>query len=387
MAYRTPMPGQAQQDLENWFALALQQQAENPGAFAQKVPAQAPAQLPQNYAMSSSGAVMDFGPSIPAWSGVGKSTQLDYANPIEIAGVGKGWLAKNDPSMTVYDNSGQPIASLGNDRAAGMKLDAGKAQLTHAQLQNQKLVKEINAQPKGMEPKLVDGQWVYPPSSDRPGGVAYPVEGFQRRAGDKQVDKQVAQDRVSELLGNLQANYETLREGGATVDTKQNWMQNVKARIGSSAVGQMLGGAVGTAEQEIRDKIQMAKPLLINEIRAATGMSAKAMDSNAELQFYLQAATDPTRNIEANLQAIKYLDSAYGGGRLSARVDLPGQETPAAAPSASSQMPSGPASQQIRDNGAYIEADGKRYIVIRRNPDGSAVIRDPQTGRTGTMRQ
>lgn len=326
MAYQMSSPGQSQQDLENWFALALQQQAERKNAFAPQAQDMAltQAQLPQNYAMSSSGNVMDFGPSVPAWSGSPRGMQLDYASPIEIAGVGKGWLAKNDPTMTVYDNSGQPIASLGNDREAAMKLDVGKANLTHAQLQNQKLVKEINAKPRGMEPKLVDGQWILPPSAEHPNGVALPVEGFQRKTGDKAV----AQDRVSELLGNLQANYETLRKSGATVDAKQNWMQNLRARAESSGLGQFVGGALGTADQEIRDKIQMAKPLLINEIRAATGMSAKAMDSNAELQFYLQAATDPTRNIEANLQAIKYLDSAYGKGKLSEKLGLPAQGQP-----------------------------------------------------------
>lgn len=382
MAYKTYMPGNDEQALQNWYALALQQQVDNPDVFQQL----GQANPGRNFAVSSSGSVLDFGQSTPAWQGVPSNTQLDYANPIEVAGVGKGWLAKNDPSMTVYNNSGQPIASLGNDRAAGMKIDSEKAQLTHAQLQNQRLVKEINARPKGIEPKLVDGQWVYPPSPERPGGIAYPVEGYQRRAGDKQVDKEGAQSRVTELLGNLQSNYEQLHGRGATVDTKQNWFQNLKARVGASAVGQAMGGAIGSPEQEIRDKIQMAKPLLINEIRAATGMSAKAMDSNAELQFYLQAATDPTRNVEANLQAIRYLDKAYGGGRLGTQMELPPQE-PSATPTLVPQTPASPAPQGIRDNGAYIEADGKRYIVIRRNPDGSAVIRDPQTGRTGTMRQ
>lgn len=381
MAFQPSLPGQAQADLENWYVLAMQQRAENPlpvdavGAESPFVSRLGQA-LPQNYAQTSSGTVMDFGQSAPqspdVWQSGGNVLRRQQQPD------GTFLVTKRVPT---YDSEGRQSSAVVQEVEVPDHLNPAKLK----ELAYRKLQQELQAKP--MEPKLVDGQWVMPPSADRPGGIAYPVEGFQRRAGDKQVDKQVAQDRVSELLGNLQENYETLRKGGATVDTKQNWLQNLKARTGSSAVGQMVGGAIGSPEQEIRDKIQMAKPLLINEIRAATGMSAKAMDSNAELQFYLQAATDPTRNIEANLQAIKYLDSAYGGGRLSARVGLPGQGTSTVAPSVPPQMPSGPASQQIRDNGAYIEADGKRYIVIRRNPDGSAVIRDPQTGRTGTMRQ
>lgn len=314
MAYRTSLPGQAQQDLENWFALALQQQAENPNAFAQEAPVQAPAQLPQNYAMNSSGTVMDFGPSMPAWAGAPKGMQLDYANPIEIAGVGKGWLAKNDPSMTVYDNSGQPIASLGNDRAAGMKLDAGKAQLTHAQLQNQKLIKEINAQPKGMEPKLVDGQWVYPPSSERPGGVAYPVEGFQRKPTAESQKAQAAQearDRMGNLLDSMEQDYQDLASRGGIVTPKNTTAQNVAARAKGSWLGQQIGGAVGTEEQVIRDKIAMTLPSILNEIRLATAMGVTQLNTQKELEFYAKAATDPSKSLEANLDALNRLRNAY----------------------------------------------------------------------------
>jgi len=43
-------------------------------------------------------------------------------------------------------------------------------------------------------------------------------------------------------------------------------------------------------------------------------MSAKAMDSNAELKFYLQAVTDPSRDIQSNLDAIDTLSKRFGSG-------------------------------------------------------------------------
>lgn len=386
MAYKISAPSQNLQDLENWYALAMQQRAENPlpedsVVAANPFEVKTGGPLPQNYAQSSSGTVLDFGRSA-------RQNDPWQSGPVEVSrqqrADGTFLVTKEVPAL---DGFGRQSSKLVQEIETPDYLNPAKLK----ELEYRKKQQEL--QPKPMAPQLVDGQWVMPPSPDAPGGRAYPVEGFQRRtATDAKVElereqKATAQQRVGELLSDLLTSYKSLREKGATVDPKQNWMQNIRARAGASAVGQLVGGAVGTQEQELRDKIQMAKPLLINEIRAATGMSAKAMDSNAELQFYLQAATDPTRSFEANLQALDYLDRAYAGGQLGIKslerlkTHMPQMPEPAV------QMPAGPASQQIRDNGAYIEAGGKRYIVIRRNPDGSAVIRDPQTGRTGTMRQ
>jgi hypothetical protein len=60
----------------------------------------------------------------------------------------------------------------------------------------------------------------------------------------------------------------------------------------------------------------------LQAIKNATGMSAKQMDSNAELQMYLRSATDPTIDIQANLQALDNLESMFG-------VKLDGVKTPA----------------------------------------------------------
>jgi hypothetical protein len=76
----------------------------------------------------------------------------------------------------------------------------------------------------------------------------------------------------------------------------------------------MAAGFVGTQAQTIRDQISSSKPLLIAAIKQATGMSAQQLNSNAELQFYLQAATDPARSLPANRAALAILDRTYGMG-------------------------------------------------------------------------
>jgi hypothetical protein len=91
-------------------------------------------------------------------------------------------------------------------------------------------------------------------------------------------------------------------------------VSNVLAAVGSSGPGQFLGNMVGTENQSARNSIAQTRPLLLNAIKQATGMSAKQMDSNAELKMYLAAATDPKLDIKANMAALDSLDRLYGLG-------------------------------------------------------------------------
>ena len=60
----------------------------------------------------------------------------------------------------------------------------------------------------------------------------------------------------------------------------------------------------------------MTRPLLLQAIMKATGMSAKQMDSNAELKLYLSTATDPTKGLQANMEALDRIEKLYGSGQL-----------------------------------------------------------------------
>lgn len=119
---------------------------------------------------------------------------------------------------------------------------------------------------------------------------------------------------VGSVVADLRDRYAVLNEGGGVVSTERGVLGNVAARVGASGVGQTLGGAVGTKNQSARDSIAMTRPLLLQAIMKATGMSAKQMDSNAELKLYLATATDPTLGYEANMQALDRIEALYGGG-------------------------------------------------------------------------
>jgi hypothetical protein len=133
--------------------------------------------------------------------------------------------------------------------------------------------------------------------------------------------KSEAKSQLTDIVGSLKKNYETLKEEGGIVSTTESGFGNLGARLSSSAVGQAVGGAVGMKTQEERQKIEQTRPLLLNLIKNATGMSAQQMNSNAEMQLYLNAATNPKLSYEANMDALKNLDKLYGLGDVAKQID------------------------------------------------------------------
>lgn len=126
--------------------------------------------------------------------------------------------------------------------------------------------------------------------------------------------QQVGAGTVAGVVADLRDKYNQLNEGGGIVNQDRGAMANLGASFGASSVGQTLGGAVGTKNQTARDTIAMTRPLLLQSIMKATGMSAKQMDSNAELKMYLATATDPTKGYQANVEALDRIEKLYGGG-------------------------------------------------------------------------
>jgi hypothetical protein len=120
--------------------------------------------------------------------------------------------------------------------------------------------------------------------------------------------------RVSENVLRLRDAYTELESAGGSVKTGGNVVDNTRNILMNTLPGQYVGRALGTEAQRARDKIAALRPALINEIRSATGMSARAMDSNVELQFYIKMATDTGVDPEVNFAALDYLDKTYGLG-------------------------------------------------------------------------
>ncbi len=143
-----------------------------------------------------------------------------------------------------------------------------------------------------------------------PGAQGRPVSPPQ----DASVDPMDAKKRVSDNLKELSGLYGKLKQRGATVSTEATSGENIANRVVASKPGQVVSEFLGTEDQSTRNRINQLKPLLIQDIRQASKMGARGLDSEKELQFYLQAATDPTKDVQANLAALDVLDRAYGLG-------------------------------------------------------------------------
>lgn len=128
----------------------------------------------------------------------------------------------------------------------------------------------------------------------------------------KEVAKVRGGENFDTMISNLRDSYKQLGDMGAITSTKQGALSNLGAGIASTGLGQATGRLFGTQAQSIRNNIAQSRPLLLNAIKEATGMSAKQMDSNAELNLYLRAATDPSLDLQANLHALDQLEKLYG---------------------------------------------------------------------------
>ena len=147
------------------------------------------------------------------------------------------------------------------------------------------------------------------------------LESEQAKAAEKANTKSEAKDQLTATVEQLKGKYDTLLQEGGIVSTQAGGLQNISARLSSSGLGRAIGGAVGTKTQEQRQAIEQTRPLLLNLIKNATGMSAQQMNSNAEMQLYLNAATNPDLSYEANMEALKNLDRLFGLGTAADKIE------------------------------------------------------------------
>ena len=144
--------------------------------------------------------------------------------------------------------------------------------------------------------------------------------------------------RAAGLLSELDGIYDAMKRDGSIVNQDQSALGNIAARVRSSGAGQLAEGAVGTAAQAQRDRVNSIRPALMQSIAKATGMSGKQLDSNADVKLFMQTVTNPTASYEANKAAIRALR-----GFLAANAQKPAagssQRAPQRAPQRSTPAP------------------------------------------------
>lgn len=138
------------------------------------------------------------------------------------------------------------------------------------------------------------------------------TSGKEPSAQRREDQASTGREQVSQVVASLRDMYAQLNERGGIVNADSSVLSNIPARLSSTAGGQFAGQLLGTKNQRLRDEIEQKRPLLLNAIKQATGMSAKQMDSNIELKLYLASATDPTKDVAANLAALDNLERLFG---------------------------------------------------------------------------
>src|SRR5574343_115320 len=180
----------------------------------------------------------------------------------------------------------------------------------------------------------------------------------------KQGDREKAIRDVKGTIAILRDSYDQLDKGGGITNTDKSGVTNLSAAASSSAPGQMIGKMLGTNNQSARNTIEQSRPLLMANIMRAMGITAKQLDSNAELKLWLNAATDPTLDLQAHKNALDHLETMIGA----AGTGQAGVPTPAPASAAAPAMKNAKGwtlHTDAKGNKAYVSPDGTQFEEVR----------------------
>jgi hypothetical protein len=174
---------------------------------------------------------------------------------------------------------------------------------------------------------VVPGQSGFTPVTDDQGNPVMPYQAPSAGAAAADETRQNAAEGVRSTIDSMLGYYENLEKMKGIVSTERGPAENIIASIGASLPGRVVGRTIGSREQTERDNIQTAIPMLVASLKDLTGMSAQQMNSNVELQLFLNTVSAPDQSIETVREAFarfgRYVDSvsgsgAQGGGNVSA---------------------------------------------------------------------
>ena len=158
---------------------------------------------------------------------------------------------------------------------------------------------------------LIDAKLYKGGSLGSPGVIG--IAGKEPMGAKKAEAKEAAQENAGNTIALLRQNFDQLDKLGGITSTQNRPGTNVGAYLSSSPAGQLTGRIFGTEAQSERNMIAQTRPLLMTQIMSALGLSAKQLDSNAELKLWLSAATDPTLDLESNRAALNNLENMLTG--------------------------------------------------------------------------
>ena len=165
----------------------------------------------------------------------------------------------------------------------------------------------------------VDGRLYRPGGSLGDPGVLG-VSSKEPAAAAKALAVDAGRQGVNDVVSDLRKSYDALDTSGGITNPAKGGVDNFMAGVRSSAPGQAAGRVLGTADQSERNNILQARPLLMQAVMKATGMTSKQLDSNAELKLWLATATDPSLDVKANRAALDRIEKMFGMGAAPAKA-------------------------------------------------------------------
>lgn len=238
--------------------------------------------------------------------------QLPIANPARLEQWVQGVYADPDlaPIMQQYGTLDEVLAELPADAAGRAKWMQAASMIPEEYMKRYttSAAEELTAetQRRGQDIQAATtrrGQDIERATKER----AQNLETFfgGGKAG-KETAKEVAGAEAFEgVIGEMESAYDQLDNMAAIPSTRRTPAENLAISARTSGAGQMLGRAAGTPEQSLRNQIQSARLRLLQGIKAATNMSAQELNSNVELQQWLDAVTNPANDVESNRKILK----------------------------------------------------------------------------------
>ncbi len=117
----------------------------------------------------------------------------------------------------------------------------------------------------------------------------------------------------NKVISQAKTLLDDLNARNAIPSTQKNALENVMASTRASPVGRVIERATGTQAQTTRDEFASLRPLIMSSIKNATGLSSQQLNSNVELQFYIDAIGKQGATYEANLAALNNLSNYVSG--------------------------------------------------------------------------
>lgn len=146
-----------------------------------------------------------------------------------------------------------------------------------------------------------------------PGGPA----DIESRAGES--SKRV----MDAVISTFATKYQQLNEAGAVRNSEKGPVENFQAYMQTTPMGREYGKMTGSKAEAARETIEAMQPNIVQAIMSQPGISARAFDSDKELEFFLRSITAPRSDYMANMSALYILDKKFGTGTSLQQVLTP----------------------------------------------------------------